>query len=256
MKWVLGIPAISMMQSRLLGVVRFVGVATMAVGLTGCWARTESYRYKLTLAVNTSAGVERASSVVEVVFRGIVIPDRGVIHQLRGEALYLDLGAGRRPLIALITKQLHPRPEKDAAWSPDGGPGISLIARIYGKALSENLLEQAAAISRMRGAREVAPSDLPDLVTFADTNNPASVIEVDPDDLQATLGPDVSWNKITLEITDEPIATGLKAKLPWLTEYLKDNRRLNRSILRTSNELSNILSSEDFSQTGEAGRGN
>jgi len=50
----------------------------------------------------------------------------------------------------------------------------------------------------MRGVREIAPSDLPDLVTFADIKNPSSVIEVDPNDLQAALGPDVSWNKITL----------------------------------------------------------
>ncbi len=108
----------------------------------------------------------------------------------------------------------------------------------------------------MRGVREIAPSDLPDLVTFADIKNPSSVIEVDPNDLQAALGPDVSWNKITLEVTDAPITTGLKAKLPWLTEYFENNFRLNRSKSRTSNELPNILSWADFSQTGEARRGN
>jgi hypothetical protein len=241
---------------RLPGFVRFVIVATMALGLTGCWTKTESYRYKLTLAVNTPAGVMKASSVVEVLFWGIVIPDRGVTHQLRGEALYLDLGAGRRPLIALITKQLHPKIGKEVTWSRDGGPNGPLIARIYDDVLPENLLEQAAAISRMRGVREIAPSDLPDLVTFADINDPRSVIEVDPNDLQAALGPDVSWNKITLEITDAPITTGLKAKLPWLTEYFENNFRLNRSKSRTSNELPNILSWADFSQTGEARRGN
>jgi len=227
----------------------------MALGLTGCWAKTESYRYKLTLAVNTPAGVMKASSVVEVLFWGIVIPDRGVTHQLRGEALYLDLGAGRRPLIALITKQLHPRAEKDAAWSPDGGP-TSFLARLNGVPPSNNFLDRVANLSRMRSVREIAPSDLPDLVTFADINNPGSVIEVNPNDLQAALGPDVSWSKVTLEVTDEPITTGLKAKLPWLAKYLENNLRLNRSKSRTSNELSNILSAEDFSQTGEAGRGN
>jgi len=228
---------------------RIVAVATAALVLTGCWPKTESYRYKLTLAVNTPAGLMQASSVAEVRFWGIVIPDRGVTHQLRGEALYLDLGAGRRPLIALITKQLRRKAGQEASWSRDGGPNGPFIARIYEKALSENLLEQAAAISRMRGAREIGPADLPDLVTFADINNPSSVIEVDPNDLQAALGPDVSWNKITLEITDEPITTGLTAKLSWLPEYFKKNLRLDGSDHGAKPVLSNKLDWSDFAQT-------
>ena len=73
-----------------------VAVALMTVGLAGC-GRTESYRYKLTLAVNTPEGVKRGSSVVEVLFSAVSIPAQGVTHKLRGEALYLDLGPGARP---------------------------------------------------------------------------------------------------------------------------------------------------------------
>jgi hypothetical protein len=87
----------------------FVAAAVMmAVVLTGC-GRTESYRYKLTLAVNTPEGVKRGSSVVELVFWEVSIPASGITHKLRGEALYLDLGPGARPLIALLTSRLHPK---------------------------------------------------------------------------------------------------------------------------------------------------
>jgi hypothetical protein len=40
------------------------------------------------------------------------------------------------------------------------------------------------------------------LVTFADTNDPKSVMLVDPNNLSATLGPGVSWRSMTLEATD------------------------------------------------------
>jgi hypothetical protein len=95
----------SMTRRSFLG---FGMVAAMAAPLAGC-AKTESYRYKLTLTVNTPEGVKRASSVVEAIFWTISIPDRGIAHKLRGEALYLDLGLGARPLIALLTSYLHPK---------------------------------------------------------------------------------------------------------------------------------------------------
>ena len=76
--------------------------------MTGC-GKSESYRYKLTLAVNTPAGVKRGSSVVEVSFYEVSVPARGTMHKLHGEALYLDLGSGARPLIALLTSRLHPK---------------------------------------------------------------------------------------------------------------------------------------------------
>jgi hypothetical protein len=72
---------------------RMVVVILMGIGLAGCG---ESYRYKLTLAVNTPEGIKRGSSVVEVDFWSANFPVRGGIgHRLRGEALYLDLGAGK-----------------------------------------------------------------------------------------------------------------------------------------------------------------
>ncbi len=61
--------------------------------------------------------------------------------------------------------------------------------------------------------------DLPDLVTFADVADPASVMAVDPDDLTATLGPGIHWRSMKLEVTDDPLTRGIEKRLPWIIRY-------------------------------------
>jgi len=228
---------------------RLAAVAAMAVALAGC-GRTESYRYKLTLAVNTPDGVKRGSSVAEVVFWNVLIPERGIMQKLRGEALYLDLGAGKRPLIALRTNQLRSQRARNDAefqkairWTRDWGPGVMILSELYGRP-SADFMDDVRRISRMRGPRKIAPTDLPDLVTFADISDPNSVIEVDPENLQATLGPNITWNEITLEMTDEPITAGIRTKLPWLATYY--DKMLDGSPHHDKKTLANKLNTADF----------
>jgi hypothetical protein len=224
----------------------------MTAGLAGC-SKAESYRYKLTLAVNTPGGVKRSSSVVEVLFYDVSIPARGVMHKLRGEALYLDLGPSVRPLIVLLTSRLHPRYGKEQRWTRDAGPDDSLLSQLYGPPLAD-VLDDVSRLAGMRGPGRIAPTDLPDLVTFANVNDPKSVIEVDPNDLQATLGQSVTWNEIMLESTDEPVTEGIELKLKWLPAYFERNLRLDGSEHGAKNELANILSWSDFDQSGDLKR--
>ena len=84
------------------------------------------------------------------------------------------------------------------------------MSRLYGIPLLANGMDTVAAIARARGPRTITGEELPDLVTFENVNDPKSVLSVNQNDLQATLGSAVSWNEITLESTDEPITTGLK----------------------------------------------
>jgi hypothetical protein len=227
--------------------VRLVATALVALALAGCW-KSESYRYKLTLAVNTPAGVKRGSSVVEVLFWDVIIPARGTARKLRGQALYLDLGPGAKPLIALLTAQLYPKYGKAVRWSRDAGPGTQLMCRLYGLVPSADYIDDVPRIARLRGRRQIIPSDLPDLVTFADIDNPKSVIVVDPNNLQATLGLGVSWSEITLESTDEPITKGIEGKLPWLPAYYA--RALDGDHFSRGDTLANALSTFDFDQIG------
>jgi hypothetical protein len=235
---------------------RFFLVLMLAAALTGC-GRNESYRYKLTLAVNTPDGIRRASSVVEVVFWDVSIPDRGVMHKLYGEALYLDLGPRARPMIALLTSYLHPKHSEDypnyiafensIRWTRDAGPGHNILAELYGRP-SPDFLDNVARISRMRGPHKIAPSDLPDLVTFRDVGDPKSVVLIDPNNLQAILGSDITWHEMTLEMTDEPITTGITTKLTWLPTYADTNLKLDGSKYEDKSAIANRLSSFEFYQ--------
>jgi hypothetical protein len=233
---------------------RFAAALAIAVALAGC-GRTESYRYKLTLAVNTPEGIKRGSAVVEAIFWRVSIPDRGIMHKLRGESLYLDLGAGARPLVALLTKRLKPCREGQE-WSPDGGLGIRYMSGLYAIAPSADIMDTIATIARVRGPHPITPKELPDLVTFADIDEPKTVVEVNTNDLQATLGSGISWNEITLESTDEPVSKGIEWKLPWIPAYFEKNLRLDGSDHGAKDELTNILSWWDFDQSDDLIRAN
>jgi hypothetical protein len=229
---------------------RLGALALLAFCLAGC-GKSESYRYKLTVEVNTPEGVKRTSNVVEVQFSSVSVPARGVMHELNGEALYLDLGGGRRPLIVSIVNRLHPRYGNDVRWSRDGGPSESLLSELYGAQLKgDDLLEKISSLSAKRGSHEIRPDDLPDLLTFGDVNVPSSVMEVDRHNLPASLGQNVSWAKVTLEVTDEPVTKGVvKAKLPWLAAYY--GKMLDGDHYQNKNTLANSLSTADFHQSGD-----
>jgi hypothetical protein len=55
------------------------------------------------------------------------------------------------------------------------------------------------------------------LVRFRDVRDPKTVEKVDPDDLAASFGPGVVLRRITVQLTDDPVTTGLADTLPWVT---------------------------------------
>jgi hypothetical protein len=195
---------------------------TLAGGLmlTGCGRNPPGFKYKLSFAVETPDGIKTGFNVVEISHASVSIPASGTMTHARGEALYLDLGPGRRPLIALLTSH---RDEKGRYGNWGEASPFNVLARLYGEKFTDygSKNENIPVLVRHRGAKAISPSigDLPDLVTFADINDPKTVMAVDPQDLAATLGPGVKWKSITIEITDEPVTSGIEKKLPWISEY-------------------------------------
>lgn len=234
-------------------VTRFGVLIVVSLCLAAC-GRTESYRYKLTLAINTPNGVKRGSSVIQVTFWDVSFPAQGTMHRLDGQALYLDLGPGTRPLIALLTSRLHRKYDDEIRWTEEAGPGTPLILRAYGEARSREFMDDVPRVARLRGPRKISPNDLPDLVTFADMRDPSSVIEVDRNDLQGSLGPNITWNEVAIENTDEPITRGIERDLPWIPTYFQNNLRLDRSSLTGERTIANRLSWWDFEQSRDLKR--
>lgn len=203
---------------------RFASLLTMSLVLASCGGQSASYRYKLTLSLNTPDGVKTGFNVVELTYFDVSVPARGTMHTTRGQGIYIDLGPGRRPLIALLTRI----PRADDPWPcgdcwQEDAPTV-VIGSACPAARSANArpyIEQIGRLGRQCD-RPIAlslppiPTKLPDLVTFADVNDPQSIILVDPDNLKATLGPGVSWRSITIQTTDEPLTMGIEKHLPWV----------------------------------------
>ena len=223
-----------------------IAIVGLPLLLAACFSNRASFRYKLALTLDTPEGVRSGFSVVEVDARDVSIPGRGTMSRVKGEAVYVDLESDARPLVALIA-DISPRPTGFKWWS-EGIPNTENLLRLYSAPAKsdETLIDRVGRLARMRGLIKLTASDLPDLVTFADINDPKSVLKVDPHNLPATLGRDIEWSHITIEVTNEPVTTGIENKLPWLKSLQGglDGSRLRR--VDGSLGLANALNATAF----------
>ena len=71
----------------------------------------------------------------------------------------------------------------------------------------------------------VDPEHYPMLVTFEDLDDPTSVNKINPDDLAASFGEGVELKRITVQLTDDPVTTGIDERLEWLERPFSDRER-------------------------------
>lgn len=212
-----------MMGGRTFG--RGVVALAAAMVLASCnpFAKDETptCRYRLTVEVGTPEGTKAGSSVIEVDTGhdpGRLGPGTGgVWFKIRGEAVAVDLGDGRT-LFALL------RSDNDVEWAARAM--LLLAPKVEGEPFLEQFdnmvdLEGEIALPRMwpRMGHLDERSAYPMLVSFGDVADPASVRLVDPDDLAASFGEGVSLRRITVQMTDDPVTTGIEKRLGWLSEY-------------------------------------
>lgn len=212
---------------------KFLGLASAALFtpvLVGCTLRSETIRYKLTLSLNTPDGVKTGSVVNEVTRSEVYGFPHGWAypsHQ-RGQALFVDMGKGRKPLIALLAerclKSIYPfcigeqkwKRESGAYWKGEGPIGI--LEERPGSVPSD-VGYWIASMSKWKTDHahvDISPEELPELVTFADINDQSTVELVNPFDLEKTYGPEVSWHSMTVDVVDEQPVFDLDSKLPLL----------------------------------------
>lgn len=196
---------------------------------------TPTYRYRLTVEVDTPEGLRTGSSVIEVETgkgRSAMAPAGSVImYNLRGEAVTVDLGEGRY-LFALL------RSKSEVDWAKQvmfllTPPVRSSDGKDY-EATFQDMLKRTGEIElpryfRNSGHIKNRPAR-PMLVTFGDIDDPTSVEEVDPDDLATTFGDGVSLKRITVQLTDDPVTTGIEQRLAWLSEYPEPSLKPNHAL--------------------------
>ncbi len=176
---------------------------------------SETVRYRLTLEADVDGKAAAGSGVIEVtrqdttsVFRSM----GGFGAVVKGEAVALDLG-DRGTAFAL----LHGR--KPHVAEDDSFPSY-VIFKAFENVLPKNAegITQILMLKQTKPKAEIPFQLLPLLVRFRDTGDPTSVEQVDPNNLSASFGPGVSLRRATIEITDDPVTTGIETRLKWLKE--------------------------------------
>jgi hypothetical protein len=173
------------------------------------------HKYRLTVDVETPAGLKSAAGVLAVT------PDRGYSRkghtQTSGDALFVDLGGGKN-LVALLA-HLDDKLDLD---------GVNYLAlRAYGAAGGKRVAFNE--MSSMRGVVPVTGALIPVLATFADPADPGTMRTVAADNLEAVLGPGYRLHGVSAEVVPngfwpldvggalgEPVTRAIAARLPWL----------------------------------------
>ena len=191
-----------------------VGAAALAVG--GCRAgESPSYNYKLTVRVETPAGLRSAYSVIGVKFyapmKGFEALSGGSV-KARGEAVALDLPNGKT-LFVLLSSATSGDWAGHAHWRnyPKRSDGFATSADYYQALASDTSVYPVKRWVEMpNGSKR---DNYPLLVTFSDINDPTSVELVDPDDLATTFGPGYALKDMTVQVTHEAVTTGIEKRL-------------------------------------------
>jgi hypothetical protein len=201
--------------------------------------RPEVIRYKMTVEVDTPSGPRSGFAVREAsVSRPLPIPLPGESHpraRVRGEAVAVDVAPGKA-LYALLA---------GANGDVDYGARVALEVLRDGPGWFEEpqveVWPRAPVSERNQQGEPLAPL----LVTFADPADPKSVLAVDPDNLAASFGPGVTLKRVTVEITDDEVTTGIEKRLAMIG--VEPNHGLDRTLgVTTKPTLAQQLGYGDF----------
>ena len=190
----------------------------LVVGACRVFKKEAEVHYRVTVAVDDNGTVRSGSSVWSWTLKeaGVALasPYDG---KFQGEAVAVDLPGGRT-LFAILRGM-------------DGQTGMAELMpeRLFGDTgrVARGEPRQFAP-DRVADLRDVAsrigevatldcgehPDWCPMLVTFADESDPTSVRKVEPGNLAAQFGPGVRLQSITVELTDDPVTTGIEERLP------------------------------------------
>lgn len=198
--------------------------------------RRSGYRFKMTVEVETPEGLKTGWSVYEVEANNVVALTPGGVgreRKLRGQAVVVDIASGKA-LFALV--------ENDSLAEMS----MAALDPAYKNDWVESAKRIAAGTS-IQSPALIMTWNHPMLVTFTDIDDPSSVQRVDPANLAASFGPNIRLKRITVEVTDDDVTTGIEKRLRWRKSIGKNQLSGDRFEDFRKPELAAHLSAYSFS---------
>jgi hypothetical protein len=202
----------------------------------------QTIRYRLTYEVQTPEGLKVGSSVIQVDYEdtSLVPIFHGAGHSdITGEAAVVDLGQGKY-LFSLITR----------------ANDLPYLAFPQDLARFKKLPPLLRYLNETKPKTQLPFGVLPQLVTFADVNDPTSAREVNPNNLAASFGEGYELKSVGFEVmNDAPTYGAVNAALVWFSGYHGQHLRLNGETCTacpvSSQNLADLLYTSNFQIKGK-----
>jgi hypothetical protein len=180
---------------------------------------TYTYRYRLSVDVETPDGMRWGSSVIEVRYETFpeLLTERDHISRVFGEAVFVDLGQGKN-LIGMLA-------------SGPSGEDIDYPSGIVFQAfkLDGNDPNTPKRLPQLHGKRDldiysssqydVTRRFLPTFVTLTDLTNPSTARLAPFGLFDEIFGVGFKLRSVAIEMTTDPITEGIENKIPWIGNY-------------------------------------
>lgn len=225
---------------RLFIVILAFGTA-MLIGSCDFLSGARTYRYRVTVEVDTPEGVRSGSSVWQIKSHEGGGPGNPLITQVSGDAVAVQLPTGT--LFALKRSQDLDAPGEYAAGVI--GDGLDHHP-VPGLEMTRDGASNVRKLNAAKPAFDMDPSDYPLLVRFRDPGDPGSVERVSPDGLSAAFGSGVHLRRIGVAVTDDQAEHQLDSLLPWLHSHRGSLERCPHHMLISERPLKCLLIPSDF----------
>lgn len=209
---------------RTLGIIALC-VAALIAGAVIWWeSQTPTYAHRFRLVIEAEAGGElrSGSSVIDVrvTDNKFGSPEmKGLRSRVRGEAVFVDLGAGKH-VIAIL------------GFGPTGSEDW-IAGLTEGAFLPSHPGLRFCDVPGLTGTAPLTGKKIPTLVIFADLNDPKSARVVGLTEFESVFGADVHFKRAFVEmipvgwwpfsmlgwpssLAGEPVTRGIEKQLPWL----------------------------------------
>jgi hypothetical protein len=186
-----------------------LAVVVAAVVLYKVRYPTYTYRYRMTVNVEVDGQLRSGSSVIEVRVskQPVFLPEVNPLeYSERGEAIFLDLGAGRN-VVALLAA---------GAFAEKAAYPAFLVQSHFKLNLFDD--RQLASLPTLRGKWELGSDNLPTLVTFSNSRDSETLKLLQPNQFEQTFGSGVHFRGVVIEMTTDAVTHNIELQIPWVTK--------------------------------------